>query len=441
VIPPTAPKLDDLVAAARRGFTERFAAPPIVAASAPGRINVIGEHTDYNDGLALPGAIDRWAVVALSPRDDDSIRIYSEAFGERIEARLGEPAEADASSTIQSASPPRRKPLGDREAKPAAILSSSDRSASRRSGQVQDDENDWSALAIGVGRLHAAAAGVWQGFDALIGGNVPVGAGVSSSAAVEMALLNALRAAFGSGVEDLELVRLGQRVEHEYLGVATGLMDQYTAQLSRPGSLMLIDFRELTHEYVDVGLDGWAWLLLDSGVRHELAASAYGERVRETRAALQQVMRADRGVRSFRDLTEAHLGCVAEQPSRRRLRHYLRENERVRRAVDAVAAGEAAELGRLILASHASLRDDYAVSCPELDLLVEAAGAVDGCAGARMMGGGFGGCTINLVRENAVDDVVAEAAATFRRRFGRAPGAGVFRLVGGAVIHGLPGAA
>jgi galactokinase len=437
VIPPTAPKLDDLVAATRRGFTERFAASPIVAASAPGRINVIGEHTDYNDGLALPGAIDRWAVVALSPRDDDLMRIYSEAFGEEIEARLGEPTGVEASSKIRSAAPPRRKPRGDRDANPAATPSSSGRSAPRRSDQVRGDESDWAALPIGAGRLHAAAAGVWRGFDALIGGNVPVGAGVSSSAAVEMALLNALRAAFGSGIEDLELVRLGQRVEHEYLGVATGLMDQYTAQLSRPGGLMLIDFRELTHEHVDVGLDGWVWLLLDSGVRHELAASAYGERVCETRAALEQVMRADREVRSFRDLTEAHLSCVAEEPLRRRLRHYLHENERVRRAVDAVAAGEAAELGRLILASHASLRDDYAVSCPELDLLVEAAGAAEGCAGARMMGGGFGGCTINLVRENALDDVVAEAAATFRRRFGRAPGAGVFRLVGGATVHDL----
>jgi len=397
-------KLDDLVAAARRGFTERFAASPIVTASAPGRINVIGEHTDYNDGLALPGAIDRWAVVALSPRGDDLMRIYSDAFADEI-----------------------------------AVLSSSVLPAPRRSDQLRGDENDWAALPIGAGRLHAAAAGVWRGFDALIGGNVPVGAGVASSAAVEMALLNALRAAFGSGIEDLELVRLGQRVEHEYLGVATGLMDQYTAQLSRAGALMLIDFRELTHEHVNVGLDGWAWLLLDSGVRHELAASAYGERVCETRAALEQVMRADRDVRSFRDLTEAHLSCVAEEPLRRRLRHYLHENERVRRAVDAVAAGEAAELGRLILASHASLRDDHAVSCPELDVLVESAGAVEGCAGARMMGGGFGGCTINLVRENAVDVVVAEAAATFRRRFGRAPGAGVFRLVGGAVIHGLPG--
>jgi galactokinase len=384
-------ELDDLVAAARRGFTERFGAAPMVTASAPGRINVIGEHTDYNEGLALPGGIDRWAVVALSPRDDDLMQIYSEAFEEQIEARLGVVADA------------------------AGVT-------------------DWAALPTGAGRLHAAA-NMRRGFDALIGGNVPVGAGVSSSAAVEMALLNALRAAFESGIEDVELVRLGQRVEHEYLGVETGLMDQYTAQLARPGTLMLIDFRELTHEYVDVALDGWVWLLLDSGVRHELAASAYGERVRETRAALEQVMRADREVRSCRDLTEAHLGSVDEEPLRRRLRHYLCENERVRDAVAAIAASQAAELGRLMLASHESLRDDYEVSCPELDLLVDVAAGVDGCAGARMMGGGFGGCTVNLVREEAIDDVITEVAATFQRRFGRAPGAGVFRLVGGAAVH------
>jgi galactokinase len=385
-------ELDELVAAARRGFTERFGAAPMVTASAPGRINVIGEHTDYNDGLALPGGIDRWAVVALSPRDDDLMQIYSEAFEEQIEARLGVVADA------------------------AGVT-------------------DWAALPTGAGRLHAAA-NMRRGFDALIGGNVPVGAGVSSSAAVEMALLNALRAAFESGIEDVELVRLGQRVEHEYLGVETGLMDQYTAQLARPGTLMLIDFRELAHEYVDIALDGWVWLLLDSGVRHELAASAYGERVRETRAALEQVMRADREVRSFRDLTEAHLGSVDDDPLRRRLRHYVRENERVRRAVAALAAGEVAEVGRLMLASHESLRDDYEVSCPELDLLVDVAAGVDGCAGARMMGGGFGGCTVNLVRcEEAIDHVITEVATTFQGRFGRAPGAGVFRLVGGAVVH------
>jgi galactokinase len=382
--------LAEIVEAQHVGFAARYGVASVGTASAPGRINVIGEHTDYNRGLALPGAIDRWVVVTLSPRQDDAMRLHSEAFGETVVAPLSRPITA---------------------------------------------AGGWSTIPWGAAQLFADAAGVSRGFDALIGGNVPLGAGLSSSAAVEMALLNALRDVFEADIDDLDLVRSAQRVEHECLGVATGLMDQYTSQFSRPGSLMLVDFETTTHEYVDARLDGWVWLLLDTEVRHELADSAYGERVEETRSALARVADADGSVSSFRDLLETHVDGIEEEVLRRRLRHYVGENARVRRAARAIGAGDAEGLGELMFASHDSLRDDYAVSCAELDALVAAAADAPGCAGARMMGGGFGGCTINLVRESATDRFVERISPGFERRFGYSPGADVYSLVGGVRVH------
>jgi len=297
------------------------------------------------------------------------------------------------------------------------------------------DAPRWSRLVLGLGRRFAELATIARGFDVCIAGNVPMGAGVSSSAATGMAMLNALRAAFDVAVDDLQLVRLAQHAEHENLGVATGLMDQYVSQFARAASAMLIDFRGPSHDYVQWSLPGWCWVLLDTKVRRELAASAYGERVDETQRALQVVMAAGTGVASFGDLRPGHLDALPDAVLRRRLRHYLTENERVRAAVAAITAGAADSLGALLLGSHESLRDDYAVSCAELDALVDSAMASDACAGARMMGGGFGGCTINLVRIDDVASFVDGVARRFEGRFGYAPGAGSYVLVGGARVH------
>ncbi|MDP7211773.1 MAG: galactokinase, partial [Vicinamibacterales bacterium] len=346
--------LEELVDQCSVGFTERYGQPAKAIASAPGRINVIGEHTDYNEGLALSGAIDRWVVVALSPRGDRQMRVYSEAFNEETTVSLEDP--------------------------------------------IANEVVDWGRIPLGAGLLFAELTAVDAGFDALIGGNVPMGAGLSSSAALEVALLNALRHAFDISLDDLELVHIAQGVEHEYLGVKTGLMDQYTSQFAHRKELMLVDFRALSHEYIEASLKGWVWLLLDSGVRRQLADSAYGMRVRETHVALKRVVRVIDKVSSFRDLKEEHLAAVDDDVLRRRLRHYVTENNRVQQAAKAITAGEPEALGTLLRASHVSLRDDYAVSCAELEVLVDVAAYSDECAGARMMGGGFGGCTINLVK-------------------------------------------
>ncbi len=384
--------LEELVHQCSVGFLERYGQPAKAIASAPGRINVIGEHTDYNEGLALSGAIDRWVVVALSPRGDRQMRVYSEAFNQEATASLEDP--------------------------------------------IANEVVDWGRIPLGTGLLFAGLAAVDAGFDALIGGNVPLGAGLSSSAALEVAVLNALRHAFDISLDNLELVRIAQGVEHEYLGVKTGLMDQYTSQFAHRKELMLVDFRAVSHEYIEASLKGWVWLLLDSGVRRQLADSAYGARVNETRAALKRVVRVIDEVSSFRDLKEKHLAAVDDDVLRRRLRHYVTENDRVQQAAKAIIAGEPEALGRLLRASHVSLRDDYAVSCAELEVLVDAAACSDECAGARMMGGGFGGCTINLVKASAVDCFLDHASSEFECRFGRTPDARIFHLVRGAYVHG-----
>lgn len=383
--------LEELVHQCSVGFLERYGQPAKAIASAPGRINVIGEHTDYNEGLALSGAIDRWVVVALSPRGDRQMRVYSEAFNQEATASLEDP--------------------------------------------IANEVVDWGRIPLGTGLLFAGLAAVDAGFDALIGGNVPLGAGLSSSAALEVAVLNALRHAFDISLDNLELVRIAQGVEHEYLGVKTGLMDQYTSQFAHRKELMLVDFRAVSHEYIEASLKGWVWLLLDSGVRRQLADSAYGARVNETRAALKRVVRVIDEVSSFRDLKEKHLAAVDDDVLRRRLRHYVTENDRVQQAAKAIIAGEPEALGRLLRASHVSLRDDYAVSCAELEVLVDAAACSDECAGARMMGGGFGGCTINLVRASAVNCFLDHASSEFECRFGHTPDAGIFHLVRGAYVH------
>jgi galactokinase len=212
-------------------------------------------------------------------------------------------------------------------------------------------------------------------------------------------------------------------------------MDQYTSQFAHRKELMLVDFRAVSHEYIEASLKGWVWLLLDSGVRRQLADSAYGARVNETRVALKRVVRVIDEVSSFRDLKEKHLAAVDDDVLRRRLRHYVTENDRVQQAAKAIIAGEPEALGRLLRASHVSLRDDYAVSCAELEVLVDAAACSDECAGARMMGGGFGGCTINLVRASAVNCFLDHASSEFECRFGHTPDAGIFHLVRGAYVH------
>lgn len=379
-------------------FQARFGRNPSHVAWAPGRINVIGEHTDYNGGLALPAAIDRRVVAALAPRADRTCTLVSAAFGDAVTLAVDAPV------------------------------------APRSS---------WQRYALGCLAVLREKHPLPQGFDLLLAGDVPIGAGLSSSAATTVSVMNGLRATFRLPVSDLDLVRLCQRVEHEHLGVRTGLLDQVASQFARADHALLVDFQALAHATlpeeairpIPARIPGHTWVVVDSGVRRELARSAYDDRVRECQEGLAAVRARDPGVRHLRDVTTDHLHHADASAGVRwpaRLRHVLEENARVLEAARALEAGDAPALGRLLVRSHASLRDLYEVSCPELDTLVALALEVDACLGARMVGGGFGGCVLALVASSRVGTFEAHVLSGYERTWGRTARAFGFQLTSGA---------
>ncbi len=358
-------------------FTACFGTRATLTAWAPGRVCLLGEHTDYNGGLSLAAAIDRWVCVALRPRPDRVVRVHSANFDGEYQGEL-------------DALPP-----------PAA---------------------SWERFVVGALEVFGSRRPLARGFDALITGDVPHGAGLSSSAALTMAWLNALWVLddphpASAGPDDLALVHLGQRVEHEYLGVPCGLLDQMASQLSVPGHVLRIDFRDVTWAHVPMALEDVAWVVVHSGVRRELAHSGYDDRVAECARGFEALRELDPSLDPRREGRLSHL--VGEEVWRRRLRHVFSENERVRRATECMEAGDPSDFGELMLQTHASLRDDYEVSCPELDALVEIAGGDPDCWGARMVGGGFGGCTLNLVRAAAAETFISRVGQAYSATTGR----------------------
>ncbi len=368
-------------------FEEKFGGKPTLVAYAPGRINIIGEHTDYNFGLSMPAAINRWVIVCLRPRPDKVISIISQNYHDKLEYTLGEEFTPDQS---------------------------------------------WQKYTYGSITIFGNQFQLDNGFDAVIWGNVPIGSGVSSSAAMEVALMNALRAAYKADIDDLALVKLCQRVEHEYLKVNSGLLDQYASQFSRVGKLMILDFNQLGSEYVDADMKDWSWILTDSKVKRELAGSKYSERVQETADALKEIQSKKPEVKGFRDIKQEDLSLVSDPVKQKRIKHLITENQRVLDAAEALRIQNFEGLGKLLNESHFSLRDDYEVSCAELDFLVDTALQLPYCAGSRMMGGGFGGCTISLVRKDSVIKFSNFMTDEYAREFDIVTEINNYQLVDGA---------
>ena len=392
----------------RRQLRERFgaasgpAAAPAVVARAPGRVNLIGGHTDYSGGYALPTTIDRAAYVAVRRRSDDQVGLYATAFDEEVSYGLAE-------------GPPR---------------------------------GGWAAYAGGVADVLCRRERLGSGFEAIIDGDVPLGAGLSSSAALEMAAAVALDMLFADVAADgplapVETAQLGQQVEHEYAGVECGIMDQFAARLGRAGHALFLDCRSLSHEHVPLQLEerDAALVVADTNVRRELAASKYNERRTECQRAAA-VLRDHTGeeIETLRDVTPAMLetaaGDALSGDAQKRARHVVSENQRVLDAKAYLEAGDLDALGDALLASHASLRDDYSVSSDELDALVEAARATDGVFGARMTGAGFGGCTVTLARRQAVERFQEHARERFGEQFDQEP---TFYVIENNVEAGMVG--
>jgi galactokinase len=353
-------------------FSARYASTPRVF-SAPGRVNLIGEHTDYNDGFVLPLAIEARTYVAGSQRPDRRMRVYSAAFDGSFEFDL------DA---------PRPKPRGQ-----------------------------WYDYVEGTARTLEARGFALSGADLSISSTVPAGAGLSASAALEVSIGYALLRLSGHAQPDrLALALAAQAAEHDYVGTRCGIMDQYISALALSDQALLVDCRSLEARPVPLTLGTRRIVVCDTRVRHALASSEYNRRRSECEQGVALLAAFSPSITALRDVSESQLNehASAMPPNvLRRCRHVVTENARTLRAVQALERGDLSELGALMTASHTSLRDDYEVSCPELDLAVDTALAIPGVYGARMTGGGFGGCTVSLVEAEAVPRLFERLAARF----------------------------
>ena len=354
-------------------FSERFGGHGTAFASA-GRINLIGEHTDYNGGFVFPGAIDKAIVAEIRPYGGETVRVFSIDCNEFAEFGIEEK---------------------DKPAQP------------------------WARYIFGVCREIIRAGGLIGGFDAVFAGDIPLGAGLSSSAALESCFAFALNELFNGGsIDKFKLALIGQATEHNYCGVNCGIMDQFASVFGRKDNLMRLDCRSLEYEYFPFKPVGYSLLLIDSLVKHQLSDSPYNKR----RESCERVS-ARLGIDTLRDATMEMLDAVKDDISDedyRRARFVIGEKERVLDVCDALGAGDYERVGRDMYATHEGLSRDYEVSCEELDFLNDLA-RESGVTGSRIMGGGFGGCTINLISDDLVDSFKDTVRARYSARYGFEP--------------------
>jgi galactokinase len=373
-------------------FTKVYGHPPRWLAAAPGRVNVIGEHTDYNDGFVLPMAIERYTVVAAAPNGSQKVQLRSTLESSTASVDLSQPL------------------------KPSA-------------------KGAWSNYPVGVIAGFLARGLKPGGFDALIHSTVPLGGGLSSSAALEVGTATLLEVITGKTLDPVDKALLCQKAEHEYAGMPCGIMDQFISVMGKANHLLLLDCRSRKSELVPMTDASVALLITNTNVKHALTGGEYANR----RAQCEQAAKI-LGVPSLRDATAEmleHARSKMEPVVFRRARHVLGEIERTTHAAEGVRASNWPTVGQLMYASHASLRDDYEVSCAELDAVVEIAqgiGSKGGVIGCRMTGGGFGGCTVALVRVDAVDSISKHVAAEYERRTKIKPTLFVSRSAAGATV-------
>ena len=348
---------------------------PVIVRS-PGRVNIIGEHTDYNDGFVLPAAIDLAAYVAVQRRGDKIIRLYAEAYDAYVETTVS---------------------------------------------QLKRSQDHWSNYVLGVADQLIRTGIDLPGFNLYLTGDIPIGAGLSSSAAVECATLFALDTLFQLGLTRAEMVHLAQRAEHSFVGVHCGVMDMFASLFGKQGQVLKLDCRSLLYEYIPFALEGYRILLLNTNVRHTLSTSAYNTRRQECDQGLRWVQAQHPEVRALRDVTADMLEAIVlprDPLIYQRCLYVVEENRRVAQACAYLRAGDLISLGRKMYETHAGLRHAYEVSCRELDMLVDFMREETAVIGARMMGGGFGGCTINIVRAADLEDLVMRVMDAYQKNTG-----------------------
>lgn len=358
-------------------FVELYGEGGRVFASA-GRINLIGEHTDYNGGYVFPGAIDKGIIAEIKPNGKNTVRVYSLDYNEEAFFGLGE------------------------EDKP---------------------EKQWARYVFGVCRETIKRGGTVKGFDAVFAGDVPLGAGLSSSAALESCFAFALNELFKNRIDKFELAKIGQSTEHNYCGVMCGIMDQFASCFGKAGSLIRLNCKTLEYKYFPFKPKGYKLVLIDSCVKHELASSAYNKRRASCENAAAAIRRNHPEVEFLSDAKRVWLDEVREQiPEEDFLRaeYVIGEVQRVLDVCDALERDDYETVGEMMYQTHFGLSRLYEVSCEELDFLNKLARKMD-VTGSRVMGGGFGGCTINLVKDELYDAFIAEAKKQFAAKFGHEP--------------------
>ncbi len=358
----------------KENFRERFHAAPMLFRS-PGRINIIGEHTDYNEGFVLPAAIDKAAYVAISKRNDDNIQLVSLAFNETYTCKIAEV-----------------RPL-----------------------------KSWTDYVLGVVDQLSKHGMAVSGFDLALDGDITIGAGLSSSAAVECSVLYALNELFALGLSKIQMVKMAQAAEHEFAGVKCGIMDQFASVFGKAAHAIQLDCRSLEYQYVPLHMEGIKIVLFNSNVSHSLASSEYNTRRQQCEQGVAWVKKYMPEVQSLRDVSlemlQEHV-LPKDTLIYKRCKYVLEENLRLLAACDDLKKGDIAALGQKMFRTHEGLSKEYEVSCTELDWLVQNVRNEKDVLGARMMGGGFGGCSINLVKENAVDALVEKVSAQYTQATG-----------------------
>lgn len=378
---------------ATRQFQEHFHTLPEFLVSAPGRINLIGEHTDYNNGFVLPAAIDKQTWLAIGARSDQEIHLVAADLGETWNGHLD------------------------------------------RLGAAQ---HNWPDYLVGV-VLELKGRGLkLGGFNVAISSSIPVGAGLSSSAALENAMVFALNQLYDLQLPKLEMVRISQAAENEYVGVKCGIMDQFASMFGKKGHAILLDCRSLKFEYVPLDLHQHAIVLMDTRVKHSLASGEYNIRREQCEMGVKALRKVYPQVQSLRDanraMIEYTLRDMVPELVYLRCKYVVEENLRLQVGSEALRRNDLVSFGKKMFASHTGLSKLYDVSCPELDFLVELAREEHAIVGSRMMGGGFGGCTINIVRKAYINEVVDRMGKAFFEKFGQEPQAHVCNISDGTRV-------
>jgi galactokinase len=356
----------------RKIFFEQFGQEPLIVRS-PGRINIIGEHTDYNEGYVLPAAIDKAAYLAISLRMDNEIHLIASDLNESFNINWNE-----------------LKPLED---------------------------GRWPNFVLGAAAQFIKMGIPLKGFNAVLMSEVPIGAGLSSSAAIECATTFALNELFKTNLDKITMVKMSQKAEHEYAGVLCGIMDQFASMMGKKDHVIKLDCKTLEYEYVPLELKGIKIVLFNTNVKHSLASSAYNTRRNECKQAVEWIQEVYPKVNSLRDVDEQMLNKYVSPRSEiidQRSRFIVQEINRLVDGCIDLQNGKIASLGKKMFETHDGLSKMYSVSCKELDFLVDFVRNNEAVLGSRMMGGGFGGCTINLIKEDAIDDLLAQIKPAYQ---------------------------